>query len=120
MFSSSILPLFYILFVFHPAHASNTWTVNCDPLTIQRSDPIVDPGIASGHVHAVAGGTAFQRTMTGETAIDSLATTCDKFTDHSNYWCPQLYQMTGGQFALLPFTGVVSTCLSRQHHPQQC
>lgn len=29
---------------------TDEFTVNCNPLTIQRSDPIVSPGVASGHV----------------------------------------------------------------------
>jgi len=68
-----------------------TFTVNCAPLTIQRSDPIVQPGIASQHVHAVVGGNAFQRTMGPTDALKADSTTCDKGTDHSNYWVPQLY-----------------------------
>jgi Domain of unknown function (DUF1996) len=68
------------------AHASVVFTVSCDPLSIQMADPIVSPGVASGHVHAISGGTAFNRTMLGaDGAVDAKATTCDKFTDHSNY-----------------------------------
>jgi hypothetical protein len=67
--------------------AGDFWTVNCAPLTSQRSDPIVSPpGEAAAHVHAVAGGTAFSRNMQGiNAAVNAKATTCDKFTDHSNY-----------------------------------
>jgi opacity protein-like surface antigen len=91
------------------ALASSVWTVNCDPLTIQRSDPIISPGVASSHVHAVVGGTAFQRTMGNDTATNARNTTCDKYTDHSNYWCPQLYKMDAGLFYLVPFLGAVRT-----------
>jgi hypothetical protein len=67
-------------------HASDAWTVNCAPLTVQRSDSLLSPGAASGHVHAVVGGTAFRRSMSSiDSAVDALQTTCDKFTDHSNY-----------------------------------
>jgi len=69
----------------------DTFTVNCAPLTIQRSDPIVQPGMASGHVHAIAGGNAFQRTMGPLDAMNATATSCDKHIDHSNYWVPHLY-----------------------------
>ncbi|QIW95716.1 hypothetical protein AMS68_001234 [Peltaster fructicola] len=87
--------------------ASNVWTVNCAPLTVQRSDPIKNPGAAAGHVHAVVGSTAFSRSMGADTAKDGLLTTCDKFTDHSNYWAPQLYNMrSDGKFELMPFTGM--------------
>jgi len=71
----------------------DTFTVNCAPLTYQRSDPIVQPGMASGHVHAVAGGNAFQRTMGPLAAMNATATTCDKHIDHSNYWVPHLYHL---------------------------
>jgi len=69
----------------------DTFTVNCAPLTIQRSDPVVQPGIASGHVHSVIGGNAFRRTMGPMDAPKANETTCDKAIDHSNYWVPQLY-----------------------------
>jgi hypothetical protein len=70
----------------------DTFTVNCAPLTIQRSDPIVTPGIASTHVHNVIGGNAFRRSMNGKfDAFNATATTCDKSIDHSNYWVPALY-----------------------------
>lgn len=86
------------------------FTVNCQPLTIQRSDPIVSPGTMSSHVHAVIGGTGFQQTMSATTAPNSLDTTCDKKLDHSNYWQPQLYhERTDGTFELITFQGSVST-----------
>jgi len=69
----------------------DTFTVNCVPLTQQRSDPIVLPGLPSAHVHSVIGGNAFQRTMAGRDAEKADSTTCDKEIDHSNYWVPQLY-----------------------------
>lgn len=66
--------------------AGTTWTVNCEVLSIQRSDPIVNPGVAGGHVHAIVGGTAFNRSMIGNnSAVIARATTCNKYTDHSNY-----------------------------------
>lgn len=85
------------------------FTVNCQPLTIQRSDPIISPGVVSGHVHAVIGGTAFQRTMSQTTAVDAKDTTCDKKLDNSNYWQPQLYhQRADGTFEAVTFQGSVS------------
>ncbi|KAF2763010.1 hypothetical protein EJ05DRAFT_506654 [Pseudovirgaria hyperparasitica] len=79
------------------------FTVNCAPLTTQRSDPILVPGEASSHVHTIIGGTAFARTETNEDAVRAAGTTCDKSLDNSNYWIPQLYhQGEGGQFELVP------------------
>jgi len=71
----------------------DTFTVNCAPLTQQRSDPIVQPGIASFHVHSVIGGNAFRRDMGPMDAAKANTTTCDKAIDHSNYWVPQMYHM---------------------------
>jgi len=69
----------------------DTFTVNCAPLTVQRSDPIVNPGVAGTHVHSIIGGNAFRRTMVGRAAENATATSCDKAIDHSNYWVPSLY-----------------------------
>jgi len=82
------------------------FTVNCDPLTQQRSDPIVNPGIASTHVHTVIGGNAFQRTMGPTDAANATSTTCDKAIDHSNYWVPHLYhQRPDGMWEMVPHRG---------------
>ncbi|RFU26943.1 hypothetical protein B7463_g9383, partial [Scytalidium lignicola] len=90
------------------------FTLSCDPLTIQRADPIVSPGQISSHVHAVVGGTAFQQTMSQTTAINSKATTCDKKLDNSNYWQPQLYHhRSDGQFELIEFQGIAVYYLNR-------
>jgi len=85
----------------------DTFTVNCAPLTIQRSDPIISPGIASAHVHNVVGGNAFRRNMQGvNDAKNANATTCDKSLDHSNYWVPAMYhQRSDGQFELVKWLG---------------
>jgi hypothetical protein len=84
------------------------FTVNCAPLTIQRGDPIVFPGVISPHVHIVTGGTAFQQTEPNEVARNSKATTCDKLLDNSNYWQPQLYHQRHDQkFELVKMQGNV-------------
>ncbi|TAQ88768.1 hypothetical protein B7494_g2934 [Chlorociboria aeruginascens] len=107
MQSFKIFPsLFLLLSSTTFTFASVVWTVNCAPLTIQQTDPILSPGNLSTHVHAVVGGTAFSSLMLGDdAAVDAKATTCDKFIDHSNYWAPQLYQQVGGQFKSVTFTG---------------
>jgi hypothetical protein len=79
------------------------FTVSCDLLTIQFSDPIFSPGEPGPHVHTVIGGTAFNRSETPEEAVAAQATTCDKILDHSNYWQPQLYHTDqNGLFNLVP------------------
>ncbi|KZV96135.1 hypothetical protein EXIGLDRAFT_559326, partial [Exidia glandulosa HHB12029] len=98
------------------AHAAgDAFVVNCAPLTTQRSDPIVSPGVASGHVHTVVGGNAFSRNMSSpEAPLQSNATTCDKKLDHSIYWIPQLYhQGEDGKFQLVHFNGAAIYYLNR-------
>ncbi|KAI2631759.1 WSC domain-containing protein [Xylaria nigripes] len=89
------------------AQVGDTFTVNCQPLTIQRRDPILNFGQdLSDHVHAVIGGTAFGPNTTDEDAVNSLATTCDKSLDHSIYWVTQLYHINDNNtFDIVPFTG---------------
>jgi len=80
--------------------------VNCQPLTQQRSDPIVYPNAPSAHIHSVIGGNAFQRSMGPAGALKANSTTCDKATDHSNYWVPQLYHLnSANMFELVPWMG---------------
>lgn len=87
-------------------------TVNCQPLTIQRGDPIVFPGEISPHVHIVTGGTAFQQSEPNEVAVGAKATTCDKILDNSNYWQPQMYhQRNDGKFEIVTMQGNVSSSL---------
>lgn len=88
----------------------DTITLNCKPLTIQRSDPLVSPGVASGHVHAVVGGNAFSRNMSAPTAATAAnSTTCDKYIDRSSYWVPNLYHhRTDDWYDMVDWTGSVS------------
>ncbi|CAM1508697.1 Fc.00g055450.m01.CDS01 [Cosmosporella sp. VM-42] len=89
-------------------------TVNCQPLTIQRGDPIVFPGVTSPHVHVVTGGTAFQLTEPNSAAVAAKATTCDKVLDNSNYWQPQLYhQRHDGKFEIVYMQGNAAYYLNR-------
>jgi len=85
----------------------DTFTVNCAPLTIQRSDPIVNPGVPGGHVHSVIGGNAFRREMGPMDAYSATETSCDKMIDHSNYWVPHMYHYTetDKMWELVPWSG---------------
>ncbi|KAL4878235.1 hypothetical protein BJY04DRAFT_221384 [Aspergillus karnatakaensis] len=74
---------------------TDEFSFSCLPLTIQLSDPIVTPGQQSAHTHVITGGTAFQRTMGGQTARKAKGTTCEVAIDRSNYWIPALYHQTG-------------------------
>lgn len=89
-------------------HTTDEFTFSCVPLTTQLSDPIVSPGGISEHVHVIAGGTAFQRTMGVNTARNAQETTCGVAIDKSNYWIPQLYnQLQNGSFQLVEYQSSV-------------
>ncbi|RCI16640.1 hypothetical protein L249_2572 [Ophiocordyceps polyrhachis-furcata BCC 54312] len=97
-----------------PAVLGHIFTVNCKPLTIQRADPILFPGLISPHVHSVVGGTAFALAETNEQARAANATTCDKTLDNSNYWQPQLYhQRLDGRFELVEMQGIAAYYIDR-------
>ncbi|GMF12830.1 unnamed protein product [Phytophthora lilii] len=65
---------------------------NCfNNLVVDRVDPIVSPGKASGHVHAISGGNGFSNNADSEAMKASTCTSCPIGADLSAYWVPQLY-----------------------------
>jgi hypothetical protein len=65
----------------------------CSQITIERLDPLVNPGMApTPHMHQVVGGNAFNASVP-ETDVSKLAscTTCGPADDLSNYWTANLY-----------------------------
>ncbi|CAJ2510757.1 Uu.00g063820.m01.CDS01 [Anthostomella pinea] len=86
-----------------PAYAGLRFA--CSQLTIQRLDPIVNPGQnPSRHVHQIVGGNAFNVTMTGDIGAEATCTTCEMSEDLSNYWTPVLYfkHPTNGSYHRVP------------------
>ncbi|KAL1889492.1 hypothetical protein Sste5346_008870 [Sporothrix stenoceras] len=64
----------------------------CSTLSIQRLDPLVQPGaIPSSHLHQIVGGNAFNATMTGDIGAQANCTTCTFSEDFSNYWTAVMY-----------------------------
>ncbi|KAI0161314.1 hypothetical protein GGR57DRAFT_518480 [Xylariaceae sp. FL1272] len=64
----------------------------CSTLTIQRLDPVVQPGSSpSSHLHHIVGGNAFNATMEGDVSSRATCTTCEMAEDFSNYWTAVLY-----------------------------
>ena len=50
----------------------------CSTLTIQRVDPVVEPGAApAAHLHHIVGGNAFNMTMEGDVGERGTCTTCE-------------------------------------------
>lgn len=79
----------------------------CSKLTIERLDPLVQPGsVPSAHVHQIAGGNSFNATMTPGTYDPSALSTCTSCTyadDFSNYWTASLYfRARNGTFKRVP------------------
>lgn len=77
----------------------------CSSLTIQRLDPVVEPGRSpSSHVHHIVGGNAFNATMTGDVGSRATCTTCEMSEDFSNYWTAVLYfkHPTNGSYHRVP------------------
>ncbi|KAL1872812.1 hypothetical protein VTK73DRAFT_1283 [Phialemonium thermophilum] len=75
-----------------PAHAYLRF--GCATLSVQRLDPLVEPGkIPSAHVHQIVGGNAFNATMDPSVDIGNKATctTCSFSEDFSNYWTAVMY-----------------------------
>ncbi|KAL1979374.1 hypothetical protein VTN96DRAFT_6090 [Rasamsonia emersonii] len=90
------------------------FTLSCLPLTYQRSDPILFPGVVSPHTHVVVGGTNFNRTMSEDLAPNAQNTTCSVNIDRSNYWQPLLYHLNSdGTFEAIPFQGNAVYYLNR-------
>ncbi|KAG8780565.1 hypothetical protein FRC16_003098 [Serendipita sp. 398] len=65
----------------------------CAQLTVVRSDPLVQPGVVSGHLHQIVGGSSFDFSMPlNQTDLQSSScSSCSVKENKSNYWTPTLY-----------------------------
>jgi Domain of unknown function (DUF1996) len=64
----------------------------CSTVSIQRLDPIVEPGnVPSAHIHQIVGGNAFNATMKGDIGDQASCTTCAYTENFSNYWTAVMY-----------------------------
>ncbi|KEZ46284.1 Uncharacterized protein SAPIO_CDS1200 [Scedosporium apiospermum] len=89
------------------APASALLRFGCSQLTVQRVDPLVNPGQApSPHLHQIIGGNSFNISMDPEThdlAALSTCTTCQFTEDFSNYWTAVLFfRAKNGTFKRVP------------------
>jgi len=89
------------------ATAQELMRFGCSQLTIDRLDPLVNPGvIGSQHMHQIIGGNSFNATMNPSTlnpAEKSTCTSCTYSEDFSNYWTPNLYfRAKNGTFKRVP------------------
>lgn len=116
--------VFAFLLALSCVQADPFWKVFCSgqPLFRGRLDPIVQPGMASGHVHKVSGSNHFSACNASQSPMDvykdvfsSTCTTCSiRTVDNSQYWHPDLYyQWPNGTFSLVPNGGLTVYYLSR-------
>jgi hypothetical protein len=77
------------------AKDSRTFAVNHfygkGPLVEGRMDPVVSPGVPSGHAHTIQGGSAFAMTLGDTTLLSSTCTSSLIKNDKSAYWTPKMY-----------------------------
>jgi hypothetical protein len=77
----------------------------CATLSIQRTDPVVEPGNApSAHLHQIVGGNAFHPNMTGDISEKATCTSCVFSEDFSNYWTAVMFYKhpTNGSYKRVP------------------
>lgn len=79
-----------------------------NPITIERLDPIVNPGTHSSHVHTVFGGSNFGMNTNTARLRQSQCTSIPIPQDKSNYWIPTLYfEWANGSFSSVSGGAVV-------------
>jgi Domain of unknown function (DUF1996) len=85
------------------------WRLPCKaPVLIERADPIINPGVASPHLHTIMGGSGFGFNMDYAQTQASQCSSCTVQKDLSNYWVPNLwYQHQNGSFTSVPQVGGV-------------
>ncbi|KAK3998197.1 hypothetical protein QBC44DRAFT_376057 [Cladorrhinum sp. PSN332] len=89
------------------APASALLRFGCAQLTVQRLDPLVNPGQnPSPHLHQIIGGNSFNVSMDHkehDLAALSTCTSCQFTEDFSNYWTAVLYfRARNGTFKRVP------------------
>ncbi|KAK3987633.1 hypothetical protein QBC44DRAFT_118494 [Cladorrhinum sp. PSN332] len=89
------------------AYAQELMRFGCSQLTIDRIDPLVNPGsLPSPHMHQIIGGNSFNASMTPNSLDPPSASTCTSCTyseDFSNYWTANAYfRAKNGSFKRVP------------------
>ncbi|OQE39815.1 hypothetical protein PENCOP_c006G06042 [Penicillium coprophilum] len=77
-----------------PSYTTAFWRLPCRGRSgLARIDPIVEPGKASSHAHAVHGAGGFGMGSSQSELLESDCTSCAVTEDKSAYWAPALYFM---------------------------
>ena len=89
------------------AAAQELMRFGCGQLTIDRIDPLVNPGaLPSQHMHQIVGGNSFNASMEPvkfDPPTVSTCTTCTYSEDFSNYWTANAYfRARNGTFKRVP------------------
>lgn len=89
------------------AAAQELMRFGCSQLTIDRIDPLVNPGvIGSPHIHQIIGGNSFNASMAPgvlDPPTKSTCTSCTYSEDFSNYWTASAYfKAKNGTFKRVP------------------
>jgi len=79
----------------------------CSQLTLDRIDPLVNPGtIPATHMHQIIGGNSFNASMAQSNHDPSTLSSCTSCTyseDFSNYWTPNAYfKAKNGSYKAVP------------------
>lgn len=81
----------------------------CSQLVVERTDPLVNPGMKyTPHLHQIVGGNAFNVTMDPNNDISktSTCTSCSFVQDKSNYWTAVMFfKAKNGTYTRVPQVG---------------
>jgi len=97
-----------VLAASHVSAQGESLRFGCSQLVIERSDPIVSPGmVPSPHTHQIVGGNSFNFSMDPadiDPPRDSTCTSCTYSEDFSNYWTATVYFKSpeNGSYRLVP------------------
>ncbi|USP82705.1 hypothetical protein yc1106_09979 [Curvularia clavata] len=91
------------------AFAQNMLRFACSQLVVERTDPLVNPGMKyTPHLHQIVGGDAFNITMdpSVDLAKTSTCTSCSFVQDKSNYWTAVMFfKAKNGSYIRVPQIG---------------
>jgi len=86
--------------------AQNMLRFACSQLVVERTDPLVNPGMKyTPHLHQIVGGDAFNITMDPSNDIAQLSkcTSCSFTQDKSNYWTAVMFfKAKNGTYTRVP------------------
>lgn len=105
-----LTPLAAVALLAQYAAAQNMLRFACSQLTVDRVDPIANPGMLfSPHLHQIVGGNSFNITMDPDSHDlpgQSTCTSCSFTEDKSNYWTAVMFfKSSNGSYHRVPQTG---------------